>query len=372
MVDKLLIQEPPLQVLPSLAILIGLNEAIVLQQIHYLMRISDHVYNGQKWVCLTFEEWACRHFVFWSVATIKRVFNRLEKQKFILSTNAFNANGFDRSKWYSIDYGQLDEFVIKEAQVPEITPKYQLDTMVVSNSYDGRFNLIRSNKEEDYLRKKKTTTKKNGVAVSPGNETTKEAERDKTVPDAYQKAINTKQDQPNITGIMKKLDNSPLKGLISSGAIRKAIAEYDTEAHQKYKPESPCEGVSRLVDWIIAIAQDPNSRPFTNPPGFLIARSREGMDKPAVIFRQETVKRPPMHDVTGTQKYSVLDKLVHEFRKKYQHVGDMEVILNSIDGLESCGWPSPEQMRLIEERLLLAEKRSYDLAHEAIRKITNS
>ena len=33
--SKLLINEHPLQVLPSLATKIGLNEAIVLQQIHY-------------------------------------------------------------------------------------------------------------------------------------------------------------------------------------------------------------------------------------------------------------------------------------------------------------------------------------------------
>ena len=33
--SKLLIDEPPLQVLPSLALKIGLNEAIILQQVHY-------------------------------------------------------------------------------------------------------------------------------------------------------------------------------------------------------------------------------------------------------------------------------------------------------------------------------------------------
>lgn len=32
---QLLINEPPLQVLPTLAKTIGLNEAIVLQQVHY-------------------------------------------------------------------------------------------------------------------------------------------------------------------------------------------------------------------------------------------------------------------------------------------------------------------------------------------------
>lgn len=38
--SKLLIEEPPLQVLPSLAVTIGLNEAIIIQQIHYWLRDS--------------------------------------------------------------------------------------------------------------------------------------------------------------------------------------------------------------------------------------------------------------------------------------------------------------------------------------------
>ena len=37
---RLLIDEPPLMVLPSLAAVIGLNEAIMLQQIHYWLGLS--------------------------------------------------------------------------------------------------------------------------------------------------------------------------------------------------------------------------------------------------------------------------------------------------------------------------------------------
>lgn len=35
---SLLIEEPPLQILPSLAAAIGLNEAIVLQQLYWLLQ----------------------------------------------------------------------------------------------------------------------------------------------------------------------------------------------------------------------------------------------------------------------------------------------------------------------------------------------
>ena len=41
--SKLLVDEPPLIVLPSLAVAIGLAEAILLQQIHYWLRQGGHV-----------------------------------------------------------------------------------------------------------------------------------------------------------------------------------------------------------------------------------------------------------------------------------------------------------------------------------------
>ena len=47
---SLLISEPPLQVLPSLAVKIGLNEAIILQQVHYWLLKSNNIRDGYKWV----------------------------------------------------------------------------------------------------------------------------------------------------------------------------------------------------------------------------------------------------------------------------------------------------------------------------------
>jgi hypothetical protein len=55
--STLLINEAPLMIVPSLAVEIGLNEAVVLQQIHYWLNISKHKIKGKKWVYNTYEDW---------------------------------------------------------------------------------------------------------------------------------------------------------------------------------------------------------------------------------------------------------------------------------------------------------------------------
>ena len=51
---NLLINESPLQVLPSLAMQVGLNAAILLQQLHFRSLISTNVRDGHKWVYKTY------------------------------------------------------------------------------------------------------------------------------------------------------------------------------------------------------------------------------------------------------------------------------------------------------------------------------
>lgn len=71
--SKLLIAEPPLQVLPTLAKAIGLNEAIVLQQVYYrALRSKD-----DGWVQRSLAEWLVEDFPFWSEKTVKRAMTEL-------------------------------------------------------------------------------------------------------------------------------------------------------------------------------------------------------------------------------------------------------------------------------------------------------
>ena len=100
--------ESPVMIIPSLAVQIGLNEAVVLQQIHYWLGISKHQIEGRTWVYNTYEEWR-KQLPFWSVSTIKRTILSLEVKGLLLSAN-FNAMKMDKTKWYSIDYEKLQEY----------------------------------------------------------------------------------------------------------------------------------------------------------------------------------------------------------------------------------------------------------------------
>lgn len=105
--SNLLINEPPLQVVPSLAIAIGLEEAIVLQQLHYwLQKRGGENFNGFHWVYNTYEEWHTGNFPFWSLSTVKRIFKRLEEMGLVKSMQSHKGN-WDHTKSYTIDYYRL-------------------------------------------------------------------------------------------------------------------------------------------------------------------------------------------------------------------------------------------------------------------------
>ncbi|MDU0853333.1 DnaD domain protein [Staphylococcus caprae] len=124
--SNLLIDDYPILVLPTLATEIGLNESIVLQQMHYWLKKSNHNYDGRHWIYNSFPEWQ-KHFPFWSVMTIKRAVYSLEKQNLLYVGN-YNKAKFDKTKWYSINYEKLEGMK---------RPSYQNDTTSVSKRNDG-------------------------------------------------------------------------------------------------------------------------------------------------------------------------------------------------------------------------------------------
>ena len=115
--SKLLINEQPLQVLPSLANIIGLNEAIVLHQLHFFLRISRNKISGRSWVYNTINDWQAE-FSFWSVKTVQRTIDNLEKSGLVVSTDKFNKMKMDKTKWYTIDYQKLSEILPENEKTP--------------------------------------------------------------------------------------------------------------------------------------------------------------------------------------------------------------------------------------------------------------
>ncbi len=121
--SSLLINEPPLMVLPSLAVAIGLNQAITIQQLHYWLENpkTGFVMDGFKWVHNTYAEWQT-NFPFWSVETIKKIFLDLEHTGLIISAQ-FDKTTYDRRKYYRVNYDKLR--TIEGADfTPSNTPKF--------------------------------------------------------------------------------------------------------------------------------------------------------------------------------------------------------------------------------------------------------
>lgn len=108
--SNLLLDERPLIVLPSLAAgLQSLDEAVILQQIHYWIEKKQNYRDGRYWVYNSMGNWIQQFPWIKSRTTLTRYFNNLEK-KGLLITGNYNKAGFDKTKWYTIDYSALSDF----------------------------------------------------------------------------------------------------------------------------------------------------------------------------------------------------------------------------------------------------------------------
>lgn len=117
--SRLLMKEQPLVVDKELAKLIGLNEAIVLQQIEYwtnIKEISDvrknktrneNFVDGYYWTYNSVEDWT-KEFPFWSNDTVKRTLKKLRDKNLVVVDN-FNLKGYDRTLWYRVNHQELIE-----------------------------------------------------------------------------------------------------------------------------------------------------------------------------------------------------------------------------------------------------------------------
>lgn len=101
---SLLFRFRPLVINPQLAERIGLNEAIVLQQLKYWLNETesgvDH--DGRRWVYNTVEQWQ-KQFPFWSQETVKRALSSLQKQGLVLVEKLAKAQ-HDHTNHYAINY----------------------------------------------------------------------------------------------------------------------------------------------------------------------------------------------------------------------------------------------------------------------------
>ncbi|MGM0410291.1 MAG: hypothetical protein ACQEQF_05950 [Bacillota bacterium] len=117
---NLLLEESPLLFQPSVACKLGLNKAIVVQQLHYLLQQRQekdkarYFHQGRWWVYNSYAQWQETFFNFWSTRTVRRIFNSLEEKDILISSNQFNQKKYDKTKWYTIDYQILNKVLDNE------------------------------------------------------------------------------------------------------------------------------------------------------------------------------------------------------------------------------------------------------------------
>lgn len=148
--SNLLFNEEPLVINRLAAKVLGLNEAIVIQQVHYWLDINRkakiNFHDNKTWTYNTYESWQNENFDFWSLSTLKRIFKGLFEKGILLKSN-YNLHKYDRKLWITINYEKLDnllnEFNEKNKENVEISTECQNDTMsdfnIVSKWNDGKY-----------------------------------------------------------------------------------------------------------------------------------------------------------------------------------------------------------------------------------------
>lgn len=163
----------------DLANIIGLNKAIVLNQINYWLEKSSHVIDGRKWVYNSFEAWH-KQFSYWSLNTVKRTFKSLEEDGLIIS-GSYNKASFDKTKWYSIDYDKVFKLMQSLTQ----------DDTAADSNWDNEESQNGTDNTIDYT---KTTSKSTSFSLTlvDSAESTSVTEDKKPVPEEISDAEKEK------------------------------------------------------------------------------------------------------------------------------------------------------------------------------------
>lgn len=127
---SVLIHQRPIMFTPDLARIIGVNAAIVLQHLEFLLDIPKNgkEIDGHRWIFNTYKDWQSDHFPFWSQDTIMRIFQYLKKSAMI---DFIQPEGRDsRQKYYRVTEAGISFLTTK------ILPPLPADTDILSGSDD--------------------------------------------------------------------------------------------------------------------------------------------------------------------------------------------------------------------------------------------
>jgi hypothetical protein len=159
--SNLLIDETPIVFQPSLAKLIGLHEAIVLQTLRFWcgQKKCGKVVDDERWIFNTAEQWREFSFPFWSARTIGEIFRTLEAMGLVKSKQ-FDLKAGKAMKYYTISQSALSILTSERADQLEdsSTPIWNiLPDHLEDSSRSARARLIKQYTEKQTEKQKPLT-----------------------------------------------------------------------------------------------------------------------------------------------------------------------------------------------------------------------
>lgn len=154
---NLLYIECPLVINPLLAEKIGLNEAIVLQQLNYWLQKNNSgvSYHGRNWVYNTYADWR-KQVPFFSERTVQRVMLKLEGMG-LIESEMINKSKGDRTKFYTINKDH--EILSKSSRQSGMT--------IAPEWHDHSANLAPSSRQSGMLSTETTTETTTNTPPTP-------------------------------------------------------------------------------------------------------------------------------------------------------------------------------------------------------------
>src|SRR4051812_33485996 len=124
---------------------IGEKEALLLYQLRYWMGVNEangqNLVDGRYWTFDSYPKWQERDFPHWSIDTVKRTFRKLEKMNLLISSQSLNKRGYDRTKWYTINFEAfeelMDNFRREKSEIEEAGKEISLPSVQTALTIDA-------------------------------------------------------------------------------------------------------------------------------------------------------------------------------------------------------------------------------------------
>lgn len=223
----MIMHDKPLMVYKELAVMLGINQALILQQLRYLMDSQEEVENeyvfidGRWWVYHSYAQWKTKHFPWLSDGTIKNAFLKMEQDGYVLTMQSVKHKS-DRRKWYTIDFEAWSAFQSKHTHEIKIVPSTSdKNCPIIGQKLDDGY------KETTIQEKKKTP----GVAGEGDSSDSQ-----------YVKCVTCKHLNPN-------------------GAVCKLTMYLDANCDKHELPESQCDKCGGDLDYYFPGSMDEVANP---------------------------------------------------------------------------------------------------------------